>query len=204
MHFDGARNRIPRRYVLNRINPLQYLADHEIKERFRLSRAAIYDLIDTIRGDLVTSYIRNRALPTETQVCIALRYLATGDMQRTIGDTVRVSQSQVSKIVRNVTRAIARHAPRYIYMAERDEQGRLMQNFFRNHQLPGIIGCVDGTHIRIQKPSRFEYAYVNRKNYHSINCQIIADSDYIIQNVDARYFLKLFVNFRISIYRLYT
>lgn len=35
---------------------------------------------------------------------------------------------------------------------------------------PGVIGCVDGTHIRITSPKKnIQRAYVNRKSYHSIN-----------------------------------
>ncbi|XP_045022902.1 uncharacterized protein LOC123466829 [Daphnia magna] len=40
-------------------------------------------------------------------------------------------------------------------------------------RIPGIIGSIDGTHIRIQRPILHEKAYVNRKNYHSINMQAI-------------------------------
>ena len=40
---------------------------------------------------------------------------------------------------------------------------------------PCVIGWVDGTHIRIQEPSQNEPNYVNRKNYHSINVQVICD-----------------------------
>ena len=40
---------------------------------------------------------------------------------------------------------------------------------------PCVIGCVDGTHIYIQAPSQNEPNYVNHKNYHSINVQVICD-----------------------------
>ena len=38
-----------------------------------------------------------------------------------------------------------------------------------------MIGCVDGTHIRLQRPSQNEADYINRKGYHSINVQAICD-----------------------------
>ena len=41
-----------------------------------------------------------------------------------------------------------------------------------NCWLPNVIGCIDGTHIRIQAPSTNEHEYVNRKNVHSINVQV--------------------------------
>ena len=39
--------------------------------------------------------------------------------------------------------------------------------------MPGVVGCVDGTHVRITRPFEHEKAYVNRKNYHSINVQVM-------------------------------
>ncbi|EFX75180.1 hypothetical protein DAPPUDRAFT_323650 [Daphnia pulex] len=43
-------------------------------------------------------------------------------------------------------------------------------------RIPGIIGSIGGTHIRIQRPILHEKAYVNRKNYHSINMRAICDA----------------------------
>ena len=39
--------------------------------------------------------------------------------------------------------------------------------------MPGVVGCVDGTHVRITRPFEHKKAYVNRKNYHSINVQVM-------------------------------
>ena len=38
--------------------------------------------------------------------------------------------------------------------------------------MPGVFGCIDGTHIRISRPHEWEASYVNRKGYHSINVQV--------------------------------
>lgn len=46
---------------------------------------------------------------------------------------------------------------------------------------PGVCGCIDCTHIAIVAPSGNlgaennypEHIYVNRKNYHSINTQLV-------------------------------
>lgn len=50
-------------------------------------------------------------------------------------------------------------------------------NFFHTVAgFPSVVGIVDGTHIRIQAPSlQTERAYVNRKNQHSINVQVVVD-----------------------------
>lgn len=44
------------------------------------------------------------------------------------------------------------------------------------YKIPGIFGFIDGTHINIVGPGspRFpEFVFINRKNYHSINVQIV-------------------------------
>ena len=37
---------------------------------------------------------------------------------------------------------------------------------------PGIIGVIDGTHIRIRAPTRHPDAYINRKKFHSLGTQV--------------------------------
>lgn len=54
--------------------------------------------------------------------------------------------------------------------AERQE---IKQGFFEKGGFPGVIGCIDGTHLRIQGPSAHESDFVNRKGFHSINVQAI-------------------------------
>ena len=47
--------------------------------------------------------------------------------------------------------------------------------FFNKCLIPGIIGCVDGTHIKIIKPiEEIQHLYYNRKGYHSINAMVVA------------------------------
>lgn len=42
------------------------------------------------------------------------------------------------------------------------------------------MGCIDGTHIKIQRPARtpFSYQYICRKGYYSINVMAMCDADY--------------------------
>ncbi|KAK4882486.1 hypothetical protein RN001_005805 [Aquatica leii] len=43
-------------------------------------------------------------------------------------------------------------------------------------RFPGVIGFIDGTHIKIDKPRKHQESYCNRKHYHSIQVQIICDN----------------------------
>ncbi|XP_018365088.1 PREDICTED: putative nuclease HARBI1, partial [Trachymyrmex cornetzi] len=40
---------------------------------------------------------------------------------------------------------------------------------------PGIIGMIDGTHIKIEAPQENHESYINRKGYHSIQLQIVCN-----------------------------
>ena len=37
--------------------------------------------------------------------------------------------------------------------------------------MPGVVGCIDGTHIHIVQPAGSGAAYFNRKGKYSINVQ---------------------------------
>ncbi|CAI5678493.1 unnamed protein product [Oreochromis niloticus] len=48
----------------------------------------------------------------------------------------------------------------------------IKEGFHKIAGFPGVIGCIDGTHIPIIAPSVNEGDYVNRKSFHSINVQV--------------------------------
>lgn len=55
----------------------------------------------------------------------------------------------------------------------------LLFRFYRVKHFPGVIGCIDCTHVAIIAPKEEnnfpEEAYVNRKGYHSINVQLVSN-----------------------------
>ncbi|KAK3896208.1 hypothetical protein Pcinc_000130 [Petrolisthes cinctipes] len=71
--------------------------------------------------------------------------------------------------------------PQIQQLQQKKEQFREVAGF------PEVVGAIDGTHIRIVKPSEFEVEYVNRKRYHSINEQVVFDAKYNIIDLEARW-----------------
>ncbi|KFM67994.1 putative nuclease HARBI1, partial [Stegodyphus mimosarum] len=58
--------------------------------------------------------------------------------------------------------------------------------------MPGVIGVVDGTHVAVIAPSVLDSehppeAYINRKNYSSINVQLVCDANLRILNGNAKF-----------------
>ncbi|XP_049453053.1 putative nuclease HARBI1, partial [Epinephelus fuscoguttatus] len=53
---------------------------------------------------------------------------------------------------------------------------------------PNVLGCIDCTHIQIQAPpGPVERDFVDRRNNHSLNVQMICDSELLITNIEAKW-----------------
>lgn len=52
---------------------------------------------------------------------------------------------------------------------------------------PDVVGAIEGTHVKILAPFQHEAKYINCKLYHSINVQLVVDSDCIIRIVVAKW-----------------
>ena len=61
------------------------------------------------------------------------------------------------------------------------------QRFYRLQQFPNVIGAIDCTHIPIKAPNEDKHVYVNRKQYHSLNVQVVASADNVILSYCARF-----------------
>uniref|UniRef100_A0A3P9BSJ7 Putative nuclease HARBI1 n=1 Tax=Maylandia zebra TaxID=106582 RepID=A0A3P9BSJ7_9CICH len=125
---------------------LQTLDDWELLRRYRLDRAGIMFVVDLLRDAITSPTRRHNAITPETKVITTLRYLATGKMQQYSSDDLGLSQSSVSS-----------HHP-------------------NTDRFPGVVGVIDGTHVRIIAPSEDEAVFVNGRNFHSINVQIVVNA----------------------------
>lgn len=101
-----------------------------------------------------------------------------------------LSQPQISRYISKYTEIIVNNlAQVYVkFPSTENELETVKRDFNRKYGIPGIVGVVDGTHIILSAlPHNIEQPYVNRKGLHSLNVQIVCDSNMIITNVNARY-----------------
>ncbi|CAG2219871.1 HARBI1 [Mytilus edulis] len=116
------------------------------------------------------------ALTVEQQVCIALRFYASGSFLQVIGDTLGYDKGTVSRVVSDVTDSLIDIKDDFVsWPTDVDSSNRIKCGFYRQSNFPNVFGCIDCTHVRIQAPSDDEPSYVNRKGYHSINVQAVCD-----------------------------
>ena len=58
-----------------------------------------------------------------------------------------------------------------------DQQTGIKRDFYAIARFPNVSGAVDWyTHVRMKPPSINDYAYINRKSYHSVKVPIICDA----------------------------
>ena len=175
-----------RRMLANaRIHPLQKYNDNELIQRYRFSREGIERIEALLHDDIAPKADRNHPIAPIDKVCAALHFFATGCFQRTDGDTLHLSQASLSRIIAQVSDALARRLPEFVRLPNEDAMRRNKHRFFLTANFPGVIGVIDCTHVKIIAPREHEEQFVNRKRYHSINVQVVMDADCKIVNVNA-------------------
>ncbi|XP_045760645.1 putative nuclease HARBI1, partial [Maniola jurtina] len=171
-------------------NPME-LPETEFIANFRLSKAGYQQVLEEL-GPHLQAARRRTAVRIELKILAALHFYATGTYQRPIGTSIfnTMSQPCFSRCLREVTDALnAREVlTKYIkFPASQRERETIMQNFMEKFGFPGIIGCIDGTHVALVRPIEHEESFLNRKFYHSSNVMIICDANLSILHVDASF-----------------
>ncbi len=95
------------------------------------------------------------------------------------------SQSTAAKIVNKCTILVEKLGPVYITWPCRESQVLTASHFKNATGFPGVIGCIDGTHIPIHKPSDFSVDYYTRKKIYTIQLQGVCDESLIFTHVSA-------------------
>lgn len=175
------------RFLRDRSDPFG-LTNERFKDLFRLSKQLVWILFDELKPFMDNACRRTR-LRFEKRILIALRFFASGNYQRGIGQEylLAVSQPMVSRCVNEVTKLINEVFQQKIKFPNDSEKAQNKMKFYDKCGIPGIIGAIDCTHIKILMPSEEEHSFLNRKGYHSINVQLICDSELLILNANARF-----------------
>lgn len=167
----------PAKYCkLNRDVPILRLwfnVEAELKQDFRLSRRAMHSLQRLLKRE------QDHGWGCELEVLIYVYWLAHGLSYRVVSSVFNVPKSTVHRIVHkvanniwiNLKRAISFPQPR-----ELDAVGQGFANLSGSPSFSGVVGAIDGSHIRIKPPARHRIDYLNYKGFYSVNMQAICDS----------------------------
>ncbi|XP_046346885.2 putative nuclease HARBI1 [Haliotis rufescens] len=174
--------RVPRVFR-DRSNPLEDLDVEEVFDRYRFRPNTIIYLLGLL--DLTRETARNCAIPPLLQLLVCLRFLATGAMHLLVGDSLNISRSTAGRCIRAVSLQISKLSGRFIKFPVGGDAVRAKEAFGNIAGFPNVVGCIDGTFIRIQRPTTNEGDFVNRKGYHSLNVQMCCDANFCITSCNA-------------------
>lgn len=84
-----------------------------------------------------------------------------------MADRFDITISSVNRVVRRLTYFLSNLSPQLIKWPD-DNEKRIIEEHFRENEFPNIIGAIDGSHIKIDKPENDPDSYINRKGYYSM------------------------------------
>lgn len=118
-------------------------------------------------------------IPVTLEVLATLDFLGCGSFQRRVGRDAfcSMSQASISLAINKVCDVVVKHlSPKYVRFPANTAEANIGKNGFQERfGVPGILRLIDGTHIAISHIKKNEeYAYVNRKNFKSINVQAVS------------------------------
>lgn len=148
------------------------------RKMFRLSKEAFEDVLIDVTP-LLKKGKRVSHIPSVLKVASTLRFFAEGGYQTGTGNDfcLGLAQSTLSTIMKetlNVLQSVL-CSKWIITRMSGEEKMEAKRYFYINNGFPGIIGCIDGTHVKIRAPSPdLRHLYYNRKGFYSLNVTIVS------------------------------
>lgn len=126
---------------------------------FRMSKTTFEYICSLVREDLISRppsgliNIEGRLLSVEKQVAIALRRLASGESQVSVGAAFGVGQSTVSQVTWRFIEALEERARHHLNWPDFNRMQEIKLGFEAAYGLPNCCGAIDGTHIMMTLPA---------------------------------------------------
>ncbi|XP_055380518.1 putative nuclease HARBI1 isoform X2 [Condylostylus longicornis] len=179
--------RIKRFKIRDNSNPLD-LPNGVFISYYRLSKEAFLYLLNIFEGKTSTPK-RCFGVSPIIKLGAVLRFLSEGSYQKGVANDLYtgLAQPTFSKILKEVLATLeAEICSSLIKFPEENERNEIKLAFYEKFGFPGVIGCVDGTHVRIITPSKnHQHLYYNRKGYHSLNVMLVCDHKMRISRLNA-------------------
>lgn len=162
------------------------LLQEEWCKNLRIDINAFMIIVDELRQVIAPSdrSFRSDTISAEKKLAMCLYYLKDQGSFRMTANTFGVSPSTLCVILHQVCNSINQIIN---FPASVDELKEATNRFEEKFDIPQVIGCVDGTHIRIKKPHENSQDYYCYKQFYSLNCQAICDEKGFFIDVEVRW-----------------
>ncbi|RVE44229.1 hypothetical protein evm_011128 [Chilo suppressalis] len=153
---------------------------------YRLSEELIKQLKNEVSIYLVDTKRKGKGLSNRIKLLCALSFFANGSYQRILGKNIytHLSQPSMSRNINEIASIVCHPdiVKKYIKFPQNASQRQaLKERFFEKFQIPGVVGCIDGTFVTMIRPKENEERYYCRKE-HLTNSEevvfLLGDSGY--------------------------
>ena len=158
--------------------------DEGFKYFFRVSKKTFEYICSLVREDLISRppsgliNIEGRLLSVEKQVAIALRRLASGESQVSVGAAFGVGQSTVSQVTWRFIEALEERAKHHLKWPILSRMEEIKSRFETSYGLPNCCGAIDATHIIMTLPAvQTSDDWCDQENNYSMLLQGIVDHE---------------------------
>ncbi|XP_053710278.1 putative nuclease HARBI1 [Synchiropus splendidus] len=151
--------------------------DHTFVHRFHVTKPQFEYLAAKLRDNGLEKQHSHGlpAVPAMKKVLMFLWFMANQDSFRQISQRFDVSQSSAHRVVLQVLNIMSTIGTAFVSWPNADEKAASAAAFRRLCGIKGVIGAIDGCHIRIQRPPRRGGDYMNHKSFYSVLLQGIVD-----------------------------
>ena len=156
----------------------------EFKGRMRMDVFTFKYLCNTLAPAMQRKDTNMRlAVPVQVKVAVSISRLATCNSMQSIANLYKIGLSTSQLAVFQFNAAVKSILLRkFLRWPSPTVMGKFAQEFQDIHNIPYVVGAVDGSHISIMVPRLHVADYYNRKGFHSILLQGVVSSKCIFWN----------------------
>lgn len=97
-----------------------------------------------------------------------------------VQDKFDVSPGALWSIISKVSDFLGDIAPQFVKWPSPEESEVTKQFYHQKYNFKDVIGVIDGTHLRIDRPPEQQDSYYNRHDFFSLQCQVVCNHNYKI------------------------
>ncbi|KAB0803467.1 hypothetical protein PPYR_00437 [Photinus pyralis] len=120
---------------------------------------------------------------------VVVWYLANMESIRSVANRFGISNSTCWMVLYKICNMLVQLSLQHRLIAWPSPNSlQVTCNSFQQHfGMRGVIGAIDGSHIRINAPKDHHTSYINRKGYHSVLLQAVCNADMLFTDVYTGY-----------------
>jgi hypothetical protein len=193
---------------------LRSFTERELHGTFRVSLTMYNEIKRLCAPTMSPNTTYGGAVPLDTKILASLAVLATGksifkaniydkkficfqlgSFQHVSGQVLGISQPSVSRYLDQFVDILCENAHNYIRFPLDDEVWlrKSAAKHYKKAKMPGVIGSIDGFHVLLKNPEKYDKIYLNRKSQASVNVMVNIHLFYYAFDLQYENYLRYFL-----------